>query len=81
MRKRLKDCFAEGHKDVSVPLRGIDMRKRLKVCFAEVHKYVSVPLRGLDMRKREPPNAPRTAASSFSPLAGIRYAETLFSWR
>ena len=37
---------------------------------------VSVPLRGLDMRKQKIPIT-GTLGESFSPLAGIRYAETI----
>ena len=37
---------------------------------------VSVPLRGLDMRKPVNSNVVMPKLDGFSPLAGIRYAET-----
>ena len=39
-------------------------------------RKVSVPLRGLDMRKRFAASLIALIGCSFSPLAGIRYAET-----
>ena len=63
--------------EVSVPLRGLDMRKpfmneKLKTAI----DVVSVPLRGLDMRKPYLKYAANILMTGFSPLAGIRYAET-----
>ena len=45
--------------------------------YQELMKGVSVPLRGLDMRKpKAEEELTHIEAESFSPLAGIRYAET-----
>ena len=62
---------------VSVPLRGLDMRKLPQRYNADILKQrVSVPLRGLDMRKHLPAIGSNSNKPCFSPLAGIRYAET-----
>ena len=50
-----------------------------------MEKTVSVPLRGLDMRKRKKRRVKTLLLDRFSPLAGIRYAEThdhtfVFAW-
>ena len=79
MRKRNLTLTARNLKiQVSVPLRGLDMRKpREALQFESLNsQLVSVPLRGLDMRKRHSILAIQLLSLGFSPLAGIRYAET-----
>ena len=65
---------------VSVPLRGLDMRKPdTHSDYGRTSRKVSVPLRGLDMRKLPLLfSIVGIARFCFSPLAGIRYAETMF---
>ena len=62
--------------EVSVPLRGLDIRKH-KNNVKGYELKVSVPLRGLDIRKRQCQMSDLFAIYRFSPLAGIRYTETL----
>ena len=52
------------------------MRKLPLAAFGWVEYIVSVPLRGLDMRKPTSIKALLIRRLGFSPLAGIRYAET-----
>ncbi len=71
----------QGIEIVSVPLRGLDIRKLQKPITRLQPIYVSVPLRGLDIRKHLRTIPIIFKASSFSPLAGIRYSETIFCWQ
>ena len=62
---------------VSVPLRGLDMWKQFCSGVSLFFGRVSVPLRGLDMWKQNFIMMRATKVVRFSPLAGIRYVETL----
>ena len=64
-------------KNVSVPLRGLDIQKQRRNLLNLFQSDVSVPLRGLDIQKQEEKTRKtQTQQGSFSPLAGIRYSET-----
>ena len=76
--RKLEDLrtLQDSQRGVSVPLRGLDMRKLCLLTCVEHHLAVSVPLRGLDMRKQWIKQEYCVEMAGFSPLAGIRYAET-----
>ena len=73
----LNELYSDFVTNVSVPLRGLDMRKPHSSVNWWWNLLVSVPLRGLDMRKLKSKLEAAIVALCFSPLAGIRYAETL----
>ena len=60
-------------------MRGLDIRKLLYRLDHNHGVIVSVPLRGLDIRKHGKYLAFSLSIAGFSPLAGIRYSETLYS--
>ncbi len=56
------------------------MRKLGMIVLWNCTVYVSVPLRGLDMRKPTQMIMVQAVVFRFSPLAGIRYAETFLNF-